>query len=148
MTATVATGIHSTHVEAVWADLWPLLEPAYALVPDCQKQSVLAGVRARNLTLWAVYSNNRPIAGIVTRPLLVGTSSTETHCQIWLIGGARLFDWAADFLSKLKPWAAESGFASILAAGVRPGWERLAPKLGFVSAFHDGPDHYWRLSDA
>lgn len=144
----IATGVPTPMLHHAWPDLWPLIEPAYVLVPDCQKQDLLAGFMARNLTLWAVYSNNRPIAGIVTRPLRVGTSSTETHCQIWLVGGARLFDWAADFLSKLKPWAAESGFASIIAAGIRPGWERLAPKLGFVSAFHDGSNHFWRLCDA
>jgi len=41
----IATGIPVEHLHYVWADLWPLLEPAYVLSPE--KADILAGLLAR-----------------------------------------------------------------------------------------------------
>lgn len=138
----IATGIREGDLGRAWADLWPLLQPAYALLPE--PVSLLAGIRAKGLQLWAVFDKNTAVAGIVTR-LVRHTTSGELHCQIWLVGGSRLFHWAGDFLAKLKAWAKAEGCCAIVSAGVRRGWERVAPKLGFVKAHIDGPDQYWEV---
>jgi hypothetical protein len=42
----------------VWADLWPLLEPAVKRSPD--KPDVLARLIARDAQLWAIYESDSP----------------------------------------------------------------------------------------
>lgn len=136
----VATGIPDDRLGDVWPRLWPLLEPAARRSPE--RIDILAGLFARDLQLWAVYEKLLPIAGIVTR-LWRDTTSGELHCQIHLVGGSRLLEWANDFLDKLTAWAKAEGCSWLEAAG-RKGWTRIAPRLGFVPAFHNGPDLYWR----
>lgn len=136
----VATGIPSTRIGDVWSDLWPLLEPAARLTRE--NIDYLGGIRAKELQCWAIYEQNRPVAGIVTR-LWTDTTSGERISQIHLVGGSRLLEWAADFLDKLTAWAKAEGCVWLEAAG-RPGWKRIAPRLGFTPAFKSGPDLYWR----
>lgn len=138
----IATGIREVDLGRAWIDLWPILEPAYRLLPE--KVSLLAGVRAKDLQLWAVFDKKTAVAGIVTR-LARHTTSGELHCQIWLVGGSRLSEWVGDFLPKLKTWARDEGCCAVVAAGVRRGWARVAPRLGFIKAQMDGPDQYWEM---
>jgi len=138
----IATGIREIDLGRAWADLWPLLEPAYRLSPE--KHSLLAEIRAKALQLWAVFDKNTAVAGIVTR-LMRHTTSGELHCHVWLVGGSRLSEWIGDFLSKLKVWARSEGCVAIVAAGIRPGWERVAPRLGFAKAYVVGSDQYWEV---
>lgn len=138
----IATGIQEVDLGRAWTDLWPLLQPAYALSPE--KHSLLAEIRAKHLQLWAVFDKNTAVAGIVTR-LVRHTTSGELHCQIWLVGGSRLYHWAGDFLAKLKVWARSEGCVAIVSAGVRRGWARVAPKLGFVPSHEDDGNLYWAV---
>lgn len=138
----IATGIQDCDLGRAWTDLWPFLKPAYELSPETV--SLLGGIRAKDLQLWAIFDKNTAVAGIVTR-LRVHTTSGELHCQIWLVGGSRLYQWAADFLAKVKDWARSEGCSAVVAAGVRHGWDRVAPKLGFIKAHIDGPDQYWAV---
>lgn len=136
----IVSGIKSSSIGDVWADLWPLLAPAAALAGE--KIDYLAGIRARDLQCWAIFEKIRPVAGIVTR-IFRDTTSGELICQIHLVGGSRLLEWAADFLDKLTKWAREEGCTWLEAAG-RKGWSRIAPRLGFARSYeHDG-DLYWR----
>jgi hypothetical protein len=116
------------------------MEPAYRLTTE--KLDLIGGIRSRNLQLWAIYTKQEAVAGILTRLVREATSG-ELHCQIWLVGGSRLSEWIGDFLGKLKDWAKSEGCSAIVATGVRPGWERVAPRLGFTRSFVDGPDQYW-----
>ena len=140
MASPVATGIPRENLGDAWPALWPLMAPAYALTAE--KLDLLGGIRSQALQLWGIYSKREAVAGILTR-LVRHATSGELHCQIWLVGGSRLSEWIGDFLSKLKAWAKSEGCVAIVATGVRPGWERVAPKLGFVRSFVDGPDQYW-----
>jgi hypothetical protein len=118
------TGIPLRDLHHVWADLWPLLEPAVKRSPD--KPDVLARLIARDAQLWAVYEGDKPIAAIVTTIQL----GEEKRCLLWLIGGSRVKDWAADFLAACEAWARDTmGCAALWGAG-RAGWVRIVKKFG------------------
>jgi hypothetical protein len=121
-----ATGIPVRHLHLVWPDLWPLLEPAVKRSPD--KPDVLARLLSHDAQLWAVYEDNAPVAAIVTQ-IQVGA---EKRCLIWLVGGSRLREWAADFIAKLEDWARSLGCLALRGVG-RPGWARIVKKFGGVS---------------
>lgn len=145
----IATGIPLRHLHLVWSDLWPLLEPAVKRSPD--RPDVLARLIACDAQLWAVYDANAPVAAIVTQiqtggPSTVLPSTTlgtgprlstaaeagEKRCLIWLVGGSRLREWAADFIAKLEDWARSLGCVALRGVG-RPGWARIVKKFGGVS---------------
>jgi hypothetical protein len=121
-----ATGIPLRHLHLVWSDLWPLLEPAVKRSPD--KPDVLARLIACDAQLWAVYDGPAPVAAIVTQIQIGG----EKRCLIWLVGGSRLREWAADFIAKLEDWARSLGCVTLRGVG-RPGWGRIVKKFGGVS---------------
>jgi hypothetical protein len=121
-----ATGIPLRHLHLVWSDLWPLLEPAVKRSPD--KPDVLARLIACDAQLWAVYDGPAPVAAIVTEIQIGG----EKRCLIWLVGGSRLREWAADFIAKLEDWARSLGCVTLRGVG-RPGWARIVKKFGGVS---------------
>lgn len=121
-----ATGIPLRHLHLVWSDLWPLLEPAVKRSPD--KPDVLARLITCDAQLWAVYDGPAPVAAIVTQ-IQIGR---EKRCLIWLVGGSRLREWAADFIAKLEDWARSLGCVTLRGVG-RPGWARIVKKFGGVS---------------
>jgi len=121
-----ATGIPLRHLHLVWSDLWPLLEPAVKRSPD--KPDVLARLIACDAQLWAVYDGPAPVAAIVTQIQIGG----EKRCLIWLVGGSRLREWAADFIAKLEDWARSLGCVTLRGVG-RPGWAQIVKKFGGVS---------------
>jgi hypothetical protein len=136
-----ATGIPLRHLHLVWSDLWPLLEPAVKRSPDysagdragpdaCPEPAewVLARLIACDAQLWAVYDGPAPVAAIVTQIQIGG----EKRCLIWLVGGSRLREWAADFIAKLEDWARLLGCVTLRGVG-RPGWARIVKKFGGVS---------------
>jgi hypothetical protein len=122
----IVTGIPLRHLHLVWSDLWPLLEPAVKRSPD--KPDVLARLIACDAQLWAVYDGLAPVAAIVTQIQIGG----EKRCLIWLVGGSRLREWAADFIAKLEDWARSLGCVTLRGVG-RPGWARIVKKFGGVS---------------
>jgi hypothetical protein len=136
-----ATGIPLRHLHLVWSDLWPLLEPAVKRSPDfsagdgagpdaCPELAewVLARLLCHDAQLWAVYDADAPVAAIVTQIQV----SNEKRCLIWLVGGSRLREWAADFIAKLEDWARSLGCVALRGVG-RPGWARIVKKFGGVS---------------
>lgn len=137
----IATGIRSDHIGAVWPDIWPLIEPAYA--KSREKTDLLGGIRSKDLQAWAIYEKNQPLAGIVTRLWRVGTSG-ELHCRIWLVGGSRMSEWAPDFIAKLSTWAKAEGCTELNGAG-RRGWKRIVARFGGVSAPDEDGELAWRL---
>jgi hypothetical protein len=137
-----STGIPLRDLHLAWPDLWPLLEPAVRRTPD--KPDVLARLIARDAQLWAVYDDDKAIAAIVTqitlgRPFatLGGSPSeasegSERGCRLWLIGGSRVAEWAADFLCKLELWARSLGCVALWGSG-REGWDRIVKRMGGTS---------------
>lgn len=129
----------------VWPQLWPLIKPAYEM--DDQRPDLLKGIRQRDFQVWCVYSDGVVIAGIVTRlQTRVGTSGSEKHCRIWLVGGDRMSEWAGDFIAKLTAWARTEGCDALVGAG-RKGWARVVRRFGGVNMPSDGLPA-WRLDIA
>lgn len=122
----VATGIPTHRLHDVWTQAWPLIEPAYR--QSKEQTDILAGLLSKDLQLWLVYDNLVPVSGIVSRLLREGTSGDLT-CHLWLVGGSRLSDWSADFLSILIPWAKAEGCTAITGNG-RKGWARIVARHG------------------
>ena len=89
---------------------------------------MLARLIACDAQLWAIYDGATLVAAIVTQ-IQVGT---EKSCLIWLVGGSRLRDWAADFIAKVEDWARSLGCVALRGVG-RPGWARIVKKFGGVS---------------
>lgn len=123
----VATGIRSDHLYDVWLPLWPLLKKAYDKSPD--KLDLLAGIRSRELQLWAVYGKDGPVAGIVSRLLRHEGTSGELHCHLYLVGGSHLSIWAPDFITKISAWARGEGCSALTGNG-RRGWARIVKRFG------------------
>lgn len=140
--APVATGIPIAHLDLVWHELWPLIEPAWRR--SREKGDLLAGLRARRLQLWAVYEGRTPIAAVVTRLNRHPGPRHHLDCRIWLVGGRDLARWLPDFLAKLIPWARAEGCACLSGAG-RKGWTRIARRLGCVRDGVEDGDIVWRL---
>ena len=110
-----------------WPRLWPLLEPAYRQSDD--QSDVLAGIVRGDFQLWRVGAINHPLGVIVTR-LWRNTTSAESRCHVWLVGGSRMSEWAGDFIEALKGWARSEGCSAITGNG-RIGWDRIVRRLGF-----------------
>lgn len=137
-----ATGIPLRHLHAAWPALWPLLEPAVRRTPD--KPDVLARLIARDAQLWAVYDGDKAIAAVVTQVTLLrrcaaseglpseASEGSERACRLWLIGGSRVAEWAADFLCKLELWARSLGCVALWGSG-REGWDRIVKRMGGTS---------------
>lgn len=147
----VATGIPLQDLHLVWADVWPLLAPAIQRTPD--KPDVLARLLVRDAQLWVVYDDDKPVAAIVTQITLlrryaasesmssIGPSGTseddalrsssgaEKGCRLWLVGGSRVNEWAAELLAKLELWARSLGCVALWGSG-REGWDRIVRRMG------------------
>ena len=118
-----ATGIPLCDLHLAWPELWPLLEPAVKRSAD--RPDVLARLIARDAQLWAIHEDGKPVAAVVTM-IQVGR---EKRCLLWLVGGSRMREWAADFLAKVEDWARGLGCVALWGCG-RAGWARIAEKFG------------------
>lgn len=121
---TVAS-IHLHALPVAWPILWPMLEPAVRGAPD--QPDVLENIKTGHAQLWAVVENGQPIAAVVTKITL----EPEKRCLLWMIGGSRTREWAADFLAKIADWARSWGCVALWGAG-RKGWARIVEPHGFV----------------
>ena len=126
-------GIPLRYLHEVWGELWPLIELAAKRSPDfsagdCAGPDVLARLIAGDAQLWAIYEGDTPVAAIVTTIQL----GEEKRCLLWLIGGSRVKEWAADFLAICEAWARDTmGCVALWGAG-RAGWVGIVKKFGGV----------------
>jgi len=146
------TGIPLRDLHLVWADLWPLLEPAVKRSPDkpdaCPEPAewVLARLIAGDAQLHAVYEGATPVAAIVTTIQVAAHSTSsgqaEKRCLLWLVGGSRLKEWAAEALRVIGDWARGLGCVALWGAG-RPGWARIVEQFGGRSIGMIDGQHAW-----
>lgn len=130
---TIAIPLRDLHL--AWPELWPLLEPATLLAPD--KPDVLGRLLSGHAQLWAIFENGAPVAAIVTEITLVPESSLVTKrlsCRLWLVGGTRMREWAADFLATVEDWARGLGCVALWGTQSRAGWLRIVRKFGGTDA--------------
>src|SRR5215510_2875464 len=85
----------------LWSHCWPLLEPAIRRSPD--HPNVLAELRAHNAQLWAIFDHQALIGAVVTK--VQGEPDGASRCLLWLVGGSRIREWAAEAMATIGAWA-------------------------------------------
>lgn len=108
-----------------WPHLWPLLEPA-ASRSDMTAHEVMLPILNGEAQLWAIRENGVPVAAVTTQITL----QPERRCRLWLVGGSRMNEWAADFMTTIEPWARSLGCTAIWGTQSRKGWKRIVRLLG------------------
>lgn len=112
-------------LNAVWPDVWPLLEPAVQRSSD--KPDVLSELRGHHAQLWAVIEDGRACGAVVTK---VHDVDGEKRCLFWLVGGVRAGEWAQKLVDVVRNWAWTLDCAALWGVG-RRGWARHMRALGF-----------------
>jgi hypothetical protein len=132
----IVTGIPLRHLHLAWLDLWPMLELAVKRAPGYApgaRPDVLVRLIAGDAQLWAILEDGKPVAAVVTQitfaPSAAEGPGPEKRCLLWLIGGGRVREWAADFLGQIEAWARTWGCVAIWGAG-RSGWSRIVRHFG------------------
>ena len=82
----------------------------------------------------------RRIAAVTTQITLIG----EKGCRLWLVGGSRLAEWAADFLAEVEPWARSLGCTHVWGTQSRAGWQRIVRLFGGEPVIVDGKASWMR----
>jgi hypothetical protein len=118
--------ISRAELAQAWPTLWPMLERAARRTAGGTESEVRAVIESGHAELWAVLEDGRPIAAVTTQITLV----PEKRCRLWLVGGSRLEEWAADFLAVLEPWARAWGCTAIWGTQSRRGWTRIVQLMG------------------
>lgn len=138
MTAAARFPLAQLHL--AWPILWPMLEAAVKRSPDFSqaqpgaRPDLLAELLAERAQLWGIGENGQAVAGVVTKI----TTEPEKRCLLWLVGGSRVKEWAADFMATVEPWARSQGCVAVWGCG-RKGWARIVPLFGGAAiADHNG----------
>ena len=79
-------------------------------------------------------------AAVTTQITLIG----EKGCRLWLVGGSRMAEWAADFLAKVEPWARSLGCTHVWGTQSRAGWQRIVRLFGGEPVIVDGKASWMR----
>jgi hypothetical protein len=116
-----------TELSFAWPALWPLLERAAGRTAGGSEADVRATIESGHAELWVVLEEGRPLAAVTTQITL----EPEKRCRLWLVGGCRMTEWAADFMAVVEPWARAWGCKAIWGAQSRRGWARIVRLMGF-----------------
>ena len=144
----------------VWGDAWPLLERAATRTDGGTEEEVARTLLRGDAQLWGVFDSEaasprlrspreglpsvapqeRRRAAVTTQITLIG----EKGCRLWLVGGSRLAEWAADFLAEVEPWARSLGCTHVWGTQSRPGWQRIVRLFGGEPVIVDGKASWMR----
>lgn len=125
----------------VWCDAWPLLERAATRTNGGTEEEVFQTLLRGDAQLWSVFdSEERRRAAVTTQITLIG----EKGCRLWLVGGSRLPEWAADFLAEVEPWARSLGCTHVWGMQSRAGWQRIVRLFGGEPVIVDGKASWMR----
>jgi hypothetical protein len=123
----IVIGIPLHDLDLAWPALWPLLERAARRTkPAVQEAEVRSLIERRHAQLWAIYDRDQPVAAVTTEITLL----PEKRCRIWLVGGSRMDEWAAGFMTEIEGWARSLGCAAVWGEQTRPGWRRVVKLFG------------------
>ena len=147
-------------VSAAWHEAWPLLERAATRTNGGTEEEVFQTLMRGEAQLWSIFDSEaasprlrspregspsvapqeRRRGAVTTQITLIG----ETGCRLWLVGGSRLAEWAADFLAEVEPWARALGCTHVWGTQSRPGWQRIVRLLGGEPVIVDGQASWMR----
>ena len=134
----------------VWRDAWPLLERAATRTNGGTEDEVWQTLLRGDAQLWSVFDAEEGLpsqapkarrrAAVTTQITLIG----EKGCRLWLVGGSRLAEWAADFLAEVEPWARSLGCTHVWGTQSRAGWQRIVRLFGGEPVIVDGKASWMR----
>ena len=143
-----------------WREAWPLLERAATRTDGGTEEEVFQTLLRGDAQLWSVFDSEdslpsdlpaeasakagapqvRRRAAVTTQITLIG----EKGCRLWLVGGSRMAEWAADFLAKVEPWARSRGCTHVWGTQSRAGWQRIVRLFGGEPVIVDGKASWMR----
>ena len=142
----------------LWRDAWPLLERAATRTNGGTEEEVVRTLLRGDAQLWSVFDSEaalrlarrslgeagapkaRRSAAVTTQITLIG----EKGCRLWLVGGSRMAEWAADFLAEVEPWARSLGCTHVWGTQSRAGWQRIVRLFGGEPVIVDGKASWMR----
>ncbi|MBI2741773.1 MAG: hypothetical protein HYX38_35230 [Rhodospirillales bacterium] len=136
----MATGIRLRDVGPIWRHAWPLLERAARRTDGGTEEEVIQRLLQDDAQLWGVFDGDEMIAAATTQITLIG----EKGCRLWLVGGSRMDEWAADFLAEVEPWARSLGCTHVWGTQSRAGWRRIVRLFGGAPIVVDGKASWMR----
>lgn len=148
----IVTGIPRRDLGVLWRHAWPLLERAATRTDGGTEKAVLEKMLLGNAQLWSVFDGDETastespqerrwmIAAVTTQITLIG----EKGCRLWLVGGSRMAEWAADFVAEIEPWARSFGCTHVWGTQSRAGWRRIVRLFGGEPIIVDGKASWMR----
>jgi hypothetical protein len=136
----IVSGIPCRDLGLLWRDAWPLLERAATRTNGGTEDEVVQTLLQGDAQLWGVFDGDVMIAAVTTQITLIG----EKGCRLWLVGGSRMAEWAADFLAKVEPWARSLGCTHVWGTQSRAGWQRIVRLFGGEPVIVDGKASWMR----
>ncbi len=163
----IATGIPLRDVGPIWRHAWPLLERATRRTDGGTEEEVIQRLLQGDAQLWGIFDGQgfggqapatsdlpaaalakagapqerrKMIAAATTQITLIG----EKGCRLWLVGGSRMDEWAADFLAEVETWARSLGCTHVWGTQSRAGWRRIVRLFGGAPIVVDGKASWMR----
>ena len=155
----------------MWREAWPLLERAATRTDGGTEDEVVQTLLRGDAQLWSVFDSEaasprlrspreglpseapsscalratedkqaRRRAAVTTQITLIG----EKGCRLWLVGGSRMAEWAADFLAEIEPWARSRGCTHVWGTQSRAGWQRIVRLFGGEPVIVNGKASWMR----
>ena len=144
----------------MWREAWPLLERAATRTDGGTEEEVARTLLRGDAQLWSVFDaeeaplrqgfggqglpsvapQERRRAAVTTQITLIG----EKGCRLWLVGGSRMTEWAADLLATVEPWARSLGCTHVWGTQSRAGWQRIVRLFGGEPVIVDGKASWMR----
>src|SRR5690349_4070142 len=131
----IVTSIPVRELGLFWRHVWPLLDRAATRTNGGTEEEIVAALLQGEAQLWGVFDADNMVAAVTTQITLL---EPEKGCRLWLVGGARMDQWARDFMAKVEPWARSLGCTVIWGTPSRAGWRRIVRLMGGEEIVMDG----------
>jgi hypothetical protein len=137
----IVTAVPVRQLGLFWRHAWPLLERAATRTNGGTEEEVVGKLLQGEAQLWGVFDLDRMVAAVTTQITLL---EPEKGCRLWLVGGARMDDWAAEFMATVEPWARSLGCTVVWGTPSRAGWRRIVRLMGGEEIVMDGRSAWGR----
>jgi hypothetical protein len=137
----IVTSIAVRELGLFWRHAWPLLDRAATRTNGGTEEEVVAKLLQQQAQLWGVFDGDRMVAAVTTQITLL---EPEKGCRLWLVGGARMDEWAREFMAKIEPWARALGCTVVWGTPSRAGWRRIVRLMGGEEIVMDGKSAWGR----
>ena len=127
--------IRAGDLSLFWPRIWPFLERAARRTNGGDEATVRGLLESGHAQAWAVLDGTNYIAAVVTQITLL---DPRKGCRLWLIGGVRMHEWAAELMARIEPWARSMGCSVVWGVPSRAGWRRVVAAMGGEQIEMDG----------